>query len=244
MQLKITAPFLSCYCKIVMLKYIQQILAGFMKQIPPGLTKAAEELDMAGITFQGLREDRRTFFALLGRGVFWPNAAAFAYDGMGVLIHTPYPPEQSKLTNKFKQELPDKVKVLAYNRPTLFYDGNGKPVIYADDVNSSNVPFLVPFLYPGETEEVGLDAIVFLSVDERHIHTSENPWRGAIGYFITSHGHTPTEKAEKTLEKALSGVKFWGIGTNPDLSYPRILNKVFAELKDALDGLRTGTYRP
>ena len=217
-----------------------------MKQIPPGLVRAAEELDRRGITFQGLREDRRTFFGLLGRGVLWPNAAAFAYDGMGVLVLTPYPPEKSKLTNKFKQELPDRVKVLAYNRPTLFYDGNGssKPVIYADDVKSPNVPFLVPFLYPGDAEEVGLEVIVFLSDGRQSFNTIKNPLRGVIGYFITSHWHAPTEKAEITLEKALSGVEFYGIGTNLGFYYPRTLDTVFTELRTALDGLRTGKYRP
>ena len=215
-----------------------------MKQIPPQLTRVVEELDIRGITFQSLREDRRTFFRLLGRGVLWPDAAAFAYDGMGVLVLTPYPPEKSTLVDKFKQELPDRVKVLAYNRPTLFYDGNGKPVIYADDVKLQNVPFLAPFLFPGSVEEVGLEVIVFLSVDEQHVHTSENPWNGVTGYFISSNVHTPTEKAKKTLEKALSGVEYLGVGTNLDFSYPRTLDVVFAELKGALDGLRTRKYMP
>ena len=213
-----------------------------MKRIPPLLTTAVDELDKRGITFQGLREDGRTFFGLVGRGVLWPNAAAFAYDDMGVLIHTPYPREQSELVDKFKQELPDRVKVLAYSRPTLFYDGNGpsKPVVYADDVKSPEVPFLVPFLYPGEAKEFKLEAIVFLSETQQpihDIHMSETPWRGIIGYFITSHGHNPTEKAQKKLEEALSGVNFYGLGTNLGFAYPRTLGRVYDELRATLDVL-------
>ena len=158
-----------------------------MKRIPNKLQKYAEELDGRDFNHDNFTDEGETFERLLSLGVMIPYADAMVYKDKAILVCGSPAIGKTKLVDGLEERLGQKAKRLAYDFPTMYWDGKSKPVVYDNDTteyNQKEFPFLVPFLFPGEVKEYTLEMMIFLKAGKSEGPLEETNERNIFKYFF------------------------------------------------------------
>jgi hypothetical protein len=170
-------------------------------KVKPALTQYVTELDRLDITLDQLfpldnvdptdspinaKETQEKLFSL---GVVIPYADAFSYRGNAILLVGQPEIGKTPIAEGFQTNHANNSVVYATDHSMIYKPRrNAKPVVYLDDVNSTEHPFFVPFLFPNEpgmmiTEEVPLRFIFHLK-KAQNLLIQEGNLAEAVDYMM------------------------------------------------------------
>jgi hypothetical protein len=204
-----------------------------MKAIPPALIKLATEIDERGLDFPEFEKDD-AYLQLLKQGVMFPRGESFSYKGMGVIVFPIYGTEIGKVTEKLKEQ--EGVEVLAKRRPTMYWNGSSRPIIYRKHVSSEDYPDLTPIM-DQEEDYSELGAVVFLHLGSGSLRELRRVDYQNIRDFFLSPMVTYDQRVVETIDYVLSDIRPYMIGTNGDFKGVRDINTVCRELSGEFDAI-------
>lgn len=131
--------------------------------IPKRVKDYIEELDRARISFGFLQQKPEVLEQLLSYGIALPYADSFSYLNKAVLVVGEKGIGKSPLVSALGKISSGKCNVLAYDTPTLFKQKKSASLkTYYDDINTTEYPFFVPFLFRDSVFEFSVSHIFHL----------------------------------------------------------------------------------
>jgi hypothetical protein len=208
------------------------------RHIPIETQRLAHSLDDRDITFTDLEDDTSIYPMLVDKGIILAYADAFTYSGKAIIICGPSGIGKTTISKMFEAQGEGLTRILAEDSVTLFHDGFQTPAVYEDDIGSDENPFLVPFLYPEESESFDLDAIIHLTdTHPGRIRVRDAQQSRATSYFLLYPTHTTFDWTRKKVNDALANTPVFEYGKNKGNLDSREMRRAYCDIKDFLDSL-------
>ena len=187
-----------------------------MAEINPELQEYIRELDNRNASLIHARGSNKLtdeeLERLLSYGVAIPYADAYSFNEAGMLLVGEESIDKQSSVRRISELYPRRFQLLAQDNPVIYQPKiNMNPVVYLDDIRSEDVPFFVPFLFPGSVPEFPVEYLFHLKRSDRRA-TLEGDMSEAINFMMFEAGfYRRTRANERRLNEIFSQVRCYDV---------------------------------
>lgn len=191
-----------------------------MANIPEEVRRFARTLSRKNVTLDTSLNDEKPFKRLIQLGIFHPYGDSFLYNGKAFFICGSTGTGKSPLVKRLRERFGPKIRPLVQDNPILYWNGNSKPVTYADCAEHYPQLFLDPFLTPENHTPYELEGIILLREgSQRGVSPlSIDGQRELYGFLIETYNVNLDSKNKTILDNVLRQVSC--AEYNKDYGYP------------------------